>query len=310
MVVLAFSTLFTVFDSFASAGSPCFPFGFFSEEIQIRLVDEVFHLFQRLFPDGRLQLAFPYREHVPAHAEQFCLVPLVALLVCFDFVGPVFDAAVRDMAVSMPVPEAAMHKNHKPVFAQHDVRRSRQALDVFPVAVAAGKEIAAHDSFGPGVLAPDFGHHGRPLLFAPDVHGWFSSSWNAFLLLGRVGGFGFLSGRFLRFGQVRTNKGKDFCPGREMGFPRSIVSLKGCFFLNGGPKGLRCGLSGKGGCAGFPFFREKGKTIWKLGKRQGNQDDAGKKSISGQEILKRRGKGTEIFTYQYVFFWFFPFFEP
>ena len=150
--------------------SPCFSFGFFAEEIQIRLVDEIFHLFQRLFPDGRFELAFPYREHVPAHAEQFGLVPLIPLLVGFDFVGPVLDAAVRDMAVSMPVPEAAMHENDQTVFAQYDVRRSRQALDVFPVAIPMGKEIAAHDPFGLGVLAPNLGHHGRPLLFVPDIH--------------------------------------------------------------------------------------------------------------------------------------------
>ena len=147
-----------------------FSFGFFAEKIQIGLIDEIFHLFQGLLSDGGFELALPYREHVPSHAEQFGLVPLIPFLVGLDFVCPVFNAAVRDMAVSMPVPEASMHEYHKAVFAQHDVRSSGQAFDVFPVAIPVGEEISAHNPFGLGVLASDLGHHGRPLLFVPDIH--------------------------------------------------------------------------------------------------------------------------------------------
>ena len=70
----------------------------------------------------------------------------------------------------MPVPKTSVNKNHDAVFAQYDIRSSRQPLYIFAVTVATGEEVTAHDPFRFRVLALDFRHDGGTLLLTPNIH--------------------------------------------------------------------------------------------------------------------------------------------
>ena len=68
------------------------------------------------------------------------------------------------------MPETPMYEYDHAIFAQHHIGRAGQSSYVLPIAVATGIQVAAHNPFGFGVLAFDFGHDRRTLIFTPDIH--------------------------------------------------------------------------------------------------------------------------------------------
>ena len=83
------------------------------------LVQRVSQGFQCPLHDGRFQLAFPYRNAMPPHACQFLLHPLVPLLVAYYLCMPVLCSRLghhEQPAPLVPMPEAPVHKDARPVF--------------------------------------------------------------------------------------------------------------------------------------------------------------------------------------------------
>lgn len=86
---------------------------------------------------------------------------------------PEFDVGGRGgspFATFMPVPEAAMYKNHGPVFGQDDVRFSGKRFDVFPEAVPRAMQHGADEYLGLGVGAPDARHIPASLFGGEMIH--------------------------------------------------------------------------------------------------------------------------------------------
>ena len=76
-----------------------------------------------------LHAAFPDDDHAPAEAAELLAGTLVACDVARELRLPKFAARLRRRRAGtalVPMPEAAVHENHRPVFPQHDVGRSRQ----------------------------------------------------------------------------------------------------------------------------------------------------------------------------------------
>jgi hypothetical protein len=69
-----------------------------------------------LFPS---QTALPQNEHTPSSIAKLPLIPGIALRVGLEFGLPSLSVArrrARQAASWMPMPEAAMDKDHEPVF--------------------------------------------------------------------------------------------------------------------------------------------------------------------------------------------------
>ena len=69
----------------------------------------------------------------------------------------------------MTVPEAAVHKDCRIVFAQNDVRSARERRDIDPETESCGKKSLADKKFRSGVLAPDMRHAFVPLFLCHSV---------------------------------------------------------------------------------------------------------------------------------------------
>lgn len=59
----------------------------------------------------------------------------------------------------VPVPEAPMHEDHRPILRQAHIRITRKVLAMNPVAKTARVKRLANGQFGLGVLASNAGHH-------------------------------------------------------------------------------------------------------------------------------------------------------
>ena len=117
-------------------------------------------------------MSFPNDDCVPAEVAQLYAFFYVALFVAFDFLFPERGVALGDdkvVAPLVPVPEAAVDEDGGAVFAQHNVRRAWQALDIYAVAVAPCVQVMAHNQLGLRVLALDACHALVPLFFCHPV---------------------------------------------------------------------------------------------------------------------------------------------
>ena len=110
------------------------------------------------------QLAFPDDNHVPSCGLQLRLVARVALAVADDFLLPELGIGRRAVLLApVSVPETAVHKNHRPPFAHHDVGPSRQRLDVQSVAESLVPQPSPHHQLRLGVASLDAAHATVPL---------------------------------------------------------------------------------------------------------------------------------------------------
>lgn len=85
----------------------------------------------------------------------------VAALVGFYLRSPEIGASARygrSLAVSMAVPEAAVHKDCEAVFWQHEVWPTGQISSMEAKAVSCAVEQPSHAKLGRRVLTPDLGH--------------------------------------------------------------------------------------------------------------------------------------------------------
>lgn len=120
---------------------------------------------QRLHVPFGHQLALPHDNHVPASCLQQRLVAGIPLTVARNLLPP--ELGIRRRAVLlafMTVPEAAVHKYHRPPLPHHDVRSSRQRFHIQPVAVALPPQPPSHHQLRLGVASPDAAHATMPLL--------------------------------------------------------------------------------------------------------------------------------------------------
>lgn len=116
-------------------------------------------------------MAFPNRQHTPAHSFQGFFISFITSLVLFNFFSPKFSVSMRyDSVHLMAMPKTPMNEYHYPIFAQHDVGRSRKALHIFAVTIAPVIQIASHEQFRLCILTTDFSHDGRALFFIPNIH--------------------------------------------------------------------------------------------------------------------------------------------
>ena len=109
---------------------------------------------------------------MPAEAAQLDAFFDVSLFVAFYFLFPEWGIALghyKMLAALVTVPEAAVDEDDCLVFAQYYVGGAGQTFDIYPVAVAMGVEVTAHNQLGLGVLALDARHALVPLLFAHSV---------------------------------------------------------------------------------------------------------------------------------------------
>ena len=118
------------------------------------------------------QFAFPNDYCVPSKLAQLYSLLYVAFFVAIYFLFPKNGIAFWHNEISasfVAVPEAAVDEDGGAVFAQHNVRRAGQALDIYAVAVAPCVQVMAHNQLGLRVLALDACHALVPLFFCHPV---------------------------------------------------------------------------------------------------------------------------------------------
>ena len=120
---------------------------------------------------------------MPPHACQFLLHPLVPLLVAYYLCMPVIGSRLghhKQPAPLMPMPEAPVHKDARPVFPQHYVRFPRQSRMVKPISKATTPQEFPHQHFRLRILSLYRSHAPVPLFWSQFVHSgmgeWFSLS--------------------------------------------------------------------------------------------------------------------------------------
>ena len=117
-------------------------------------------------------MSFPDYDCMPAEEAELDAFLYVALFVAFYFLLPELAIALwhyKVFAAFVTVPEAAVDEDDCLVFAQYNVGGTRQAFDVYAVAVAVGVQITAHNHFGLCVLALDARHALVPLFYGHSV---------------------------------------------------------------------------------------------------------------------------------------------
>ena len=100
-----------------------------------------------LFPVGGFQLTFPDSNAMPSHVSKPLLLLNVPLPVAVYLPLPEVDICFRhpeEAASLVPVPEAAVDKYHRMVFAQHDVGMSGQTWVVQPEPVTTSEEKSSY----------------------------------------------------------------------------------------------------------------------------------------------------------------------
>ncbi len=123
--------------------------------------------------DGVLQGAFPDNSNTPSKIGKHLHMPRVPSDIPLELLAPEFAVGLRHRGIPasvMPVPKAAMHKYHCPVFGEHYVRNTRQRLDMKPIPKAPRKKAGAKRLLGPGILRPDARHHTAALGCGGNAH--------------------------------------------------------------------------------------------------------------------------------------------
>ena len=114
-----------------------------------------------LFPVGGFKLTFPDSNAMPSHVSKPFLLLNVPFPVAVYLPLPEVDICFRhpeEAASLVAVPEAAVDKDHRMVFAQHDVGMSGQTWVVQPEPVTMSEEKSSYCQFRFGVLAA-YGSH-------------------------------------------------------------------------------------------------------------------------------------------------------
>ena len=100
-----------------------------------------------LFPVGGFQLTFPDSNAMPSHVSKPLLLLYVPLSVAVNLPLPEVDICFRhpeEAASLVAVPEAAVDKDYRMVFAQHDVGMSGQTWVVQPEPVTTSEEKSSY----------------------------------------------------------------------------------------------------------------------------------------------------------------------
>ena len=109
---------------------------------------------------------------MPAHGSQFMLHPFISRPVALNFSMPERHVRLRHHeipAALMPMPEAAVHEDHRAILAKHDVGPARQPTVVQPVAEAPAEQKPPHQHLRFGVLAADGRHVPVALFFCQTI---------------------------------------------------------------------------------------------------------------------------------------------
>ena len=102
-------------------------------------------------------MAFPHCDAMPAHCGKLVLLIYIASAVTFYLGSPELRVALRYrivFAAFMPVPEATVDEDDSPVFAQDNVRMTRQTWVVQPIAEPSAEQESPHQQLRLGVLPP------------------------------------------------------------------------------------------------------------------------------------------------------------
>ena len=136
--------------------------------LQENPVERICQRLQCLFPYFWLQFTFPDGDAMPPHSGKFMLHPRVPLLIPPYLCHPKIPVRLRNLAALriyylrhchvMPMPEAAVHEDTRPVLPHHDVWLARQARIVPPVAKPIPPQPLSHHHFRLRVLAVDGSH--------------------------------------------------------------------------------------------------------------------------------------------------------
>ena len=117
-------------------------------------------------------MTFPDGDDFPAEVFEFSLIlPVIGNVALKFFVPEGFVGFGRSgvFAAFVSVPEAAVDKDHRPVFRQDDVRLAREAVDILPEAVACAVQHRADKHLGLRVLSFDLRHVPTAPLFCQMV---------------------------------------------------------------------------------------------------------------------------------------------
>ena len=80
---------------------------------------------------------------MPAHSSELALFLFITFLIPFNFLLPKVDVGLRQtevFAILMTMPETAVHKDHRTVFTQHQIRMTGQTWMVEPIAEASAEK--------------------------------------------------------------------------------------------------------------------------------------------------------------------------
>lgn len=130
------------------------------------------HLLHSVFYFPFCQAARPYHNHLPPCLHQKIVVPLVTFAVAVNFRLPESRVGLRHHKLTasfMPMPEATVDKDSRPVFAHHDIRLSRHTPDVEPVPVSMCPQPFPDQQFRLRRLATDMRHTAVTLCRCKDI---------------------------------------------------------------------------------------------------------------------------------------------
>lgn len=116
--------------------------------------------------------ALPNNQNLPSGVRERSVVPLVASLITFDFVGPEFRSGfgrTEKMAVVVTVPIAAVHEDYSFPLWKYDIGAPWQVSAMKAEPVAKPVKQATHDDLRTGVFPPNTRHHGTALFRGNDV---------------------------------------------------------------------------------------------------------------------------------------------
>jgi hypothetical protein len=106
--------------------------------------------------------ALPDNSDAPTRRQQRLSRLPVALHIGFKLANPEFAVCrwrAGNPASFMPMPVAAMHKQHGAVFWKNEVRLACQPRNMKPETEACTVQSTPHLHFRPGIPAPDTRHH-------------------------------------------------------------------------------------------------------------------------------------------------------
>lgn len=132
-----------------------------SRNKMLLLLSYTIYYFQWLRYVLLFQLTFPHINHP---AALFLKQPVISLIPADIRLNPFFPElriALRPHKIPaplMPMPEAPIHKHHRFVLRQHNIRRARQPPVILPVPQPIGKQKLPHRLLRLRILATDPRH--------------------------------------------------------------------------------------------------------------------------------------------------------